>query len=355
MRVRVVLTSEHGETVTRDIVEGKWADPVGDADSVLGEDLWALPGLVDGHAHFAAETMAPRPGNLGDAIARARAALDAGVLLALDKGWGDLTVLDLLDQVDPGDRPEIEAAGFIHAVEGGYVAEVSRIIDPDEVGPAMTQAANEGRGWVKLIGDWPRKGIGPVPNFTEKQLVVAVRAASAAGARVAVHTMARDVPSMVVRAGVHSIEHGLFLQSEDLDLLGSRGGIWVPTVLNMEAVIRQLGHNSSGGRLIGEGLANVARLLPEAVEAGVHILAGTDLAVGTHRVGQEALRLAEMGLSPKHAVRAVSYSGYEATGRPVMFEVDAVADAVLFDVNPEEDLGVLTHPRHVIRRGRIVK
>ena len=142
---------------------------------------------------------------------------------------------------------------------------------------------------------------------------------------------------------------------EDLDDLGSRGGIWVPTVLNMEAVIRQLGEHSSGGRLITEGLANVARLLPEAVEAGVHILAGTDLAVGTHQVGQEAVRLAEMGLSPKHALRAVSYSGFEATGRPVAFEVDAVADAVMFDANPEEDLGVLAHPRHVIRRGRVVK
>lgn len=107
--------------------------------------------------------------------------------------------------------------------------------------------------------------------------------------------------------------------------------------------------------MITEGLANVARLLPEAVEAGVHILAGTDLAVGTHQVGQEAVRLAEMGLSPKHALRAVSYSGFEATGRPVAFEVDAAADAVMFDANPEEDLGVLAHPRHVIRRGRVVK
>ena len=355
MRVRVVLRSVHGETVTRDMIEGNWADPVGDADLVLGENLWALPGLVDGHAHFAAETMAPRPGNLEDAITRARTALDAGVLLALDKGWGDLTVLDLVDRIDPGDRPEIEAAGLIHAVEGGYIAEVCRIIDPGEVGPAMNQAAGEGRGWVKLIGDWPRKGTGPLPNFTEEQLGVAVRSASAAGARVAVHTMARDVPSMAVRAGVHSIEHGLFLQLEDLDDLGSRGGIWVPTVLNMEAVIRQLGEHSSGGRLITEGLANVARLLPEAIEAGVHILAGTDLAVGTHQVGQEAVRLAEMGLSPKHALRAVSYSGFEATGRPVAFEVDAAADAVMFDANPEEDLGVLAHPRHVIRRGRVVK
>ena len=26
-------------------------------------------------------------------------------------------------------------------------------------------AAGEGAGWVKLIGDWPRKGVGPVANF----------------------------------------------------------------------------------------------------------------------------------------------------------------------------------------------
>ena len=294
------------------------------------------------------------PGDLEGAVERARSALQAGVMLALDKGWRDLTVIELIEELDAGHRPEIEAAGLMHAPENGYYAGFARIVGPEDVSAAIGQAAREGRGWVKLIGDWPRKGIGPLANFTEEQLVEAVRSAELAGARVAIHTMAREVPSMAVSAGVHSIEHGLFLRPEDLEDLASRGGMWVPTVLNMEALIRQLGEGSSGGRLISEGLANVARLLPLAAEAGVHVLAGTDLVVGTRHVGREAVRLWEMGLTAEDAIRAVSLSGFEATGRPYSFEVGSVADVVLFDVNPVADLGVLGHPRHVVRRGSIV-
>ncbi len=173
--------------------------------------------------------------------------------------------------------------------------------------------------------------------------------------KLAVHTMARDVPSMAVRAGVHSVEHGLFLTEADMEALGQRGGMWVPTVLNVEKLIVQLGPESSGGRLLTEGLDNVCRLLPLAVEAGVHVLAGTDLAVSSANVGQEAVRLAELGLSPDHTLRSVSVAGFAATGRPTGYEVGAPADAVLFDSNPLEELGVLAHPSLLMRHGVILK
>ena len=123
---------------------------------------------------------------------------------------------------------------------------------------------------MKLIGDWPRKGIGPVVNFSEAELTQAVAVARANGARLAVHTMAREVPAMAVEAGADSIEHGLFLSDCDLVALGERGGSWVPTVIQIEKVIEQLGERSSGGRLLTEGLVNVAANLELAVEAGVH-------------------------------------------------------------------------------------
>jgi imidazolonepropionase-like amidohydrolase len=166
--------------------------------------------------------------------------------------------------------------------------------------------------------------------------------------------MAREVPSMAVRAGVHSIEHGLFLTADDVIELGARGGMWVPTVLRMEAVIGQLGADSSGGRLLREGIDNVARLLDIAVQAGVFVLAGTDLAVGTRAVAAEAIRLWELGMSPASVVGAVSTSGYLATGRAATFEVGAPANAVLYADDPIVDPHVLAHPQNVIRLGRVL-
>jgi imidazolonepropionase-like amidohydrolase len=354
MRVRVVLSSPGGESVVRDIDEGCWVEPAGDPDRKLGGGMWALPGLVDAHSHLAGVTMDIDPGDIEGAALRAREALAAGVGLLIDKGWRDLTVIDLIDAVDPDERPDIEAAGAIYSVEGGYWEGSARDIEPGAVAASVREASLQGRGWVKLVGDWPRKGIGPVPNFSETELETAVAVSRDLGARIAIHTMAREVPAMAVRAGVDSIEHGLFLTADDLGALGARGGIWVPTVVQVETLIMQLGPDSSGGRLLREGLENVVSLLALAVEAGVNVLTGTDLAVGSHQVALEAIKLWEMGMSPGSVIDAVSRSGLRATGRSADFEVGSPANAVFFAADPSLDPHVLLAPQLVIRRGRVV-
>jgi len=157
-----------------------------------------------------------------------------------------------------------------------------------------------------------------------------------------------------VRAGVDSIEHGLFLSDDDLVLHGALGGSWVPTVVQMEATITQLGERSSGGRLLLEGLDNVRARLGTAVEAGVHVLTGTDLAIGTHQVAKEAIRLWELGMAAEQVIESVSRSGFRATARPADFEVGDPANAVLFSEDPVSNPRVLADPSLVVRMGRIV-
>jgi imidazolonepropionase-like amidohydrolase len=354
MTVRVVLRPPLGEPVTRDIVDDGLAEPVGAAEAVLGEGWWALPGLVDAHSHIASEVLDYRPGSVEGAVERARAALVAGVTLLLDKGWTDDTAVKVVDLLSEGERPDIEAAGAIITSADGYISGFGRHVGAEMLEESVAVAAKEGRGWVKLVGDWPRKGQGAVANFTEEQLRRAVDVAAAGGARVAIHTMAPEVPGMAVRAGVDSIEHGLFLLADDIDRLGARNGMWVPTCLRVEATIAQLGASSSGGRLLGEGLANVARRLRDAVEAGVRVLAGTDLVGSPANVASEALRLLDYGLTPEQMVEAVSSAGLSATGRLAGFEVGAPADVVFFLANPLQEPAVLAHPHMVIRRGRVV-
>jgi imidazolonepropionase-like amidohydrolase len=354
MHLRVALRVPGGDSITLDTQDDLWVQPWGEPDEVISGDLWALPGLVDGHAHLARATMDFRPGDLEGAERRTATALRAGVGLILDKGWRDLTVVHLIDKIPASQRPEIEAAGVVLAVDGGFWEGFARNVPPGAIGNAAAVAAAEGAGWVKLIGDWPRKGIGPVANFDEDELEKAVSAARGHGSRVAIHTMAREVPSMAVRAGVDSIEHGLFLSDDDLVLLGALGGSWVPTVVQMEATISQLGERSSGGRLLLEGLDNMRARLGTAIEAGVQVLTGTDLAIGTHQVAHEAIRLWEMGMAAEHVVESVSGSGLRATGRPADFEVGDPANAVLFSEDPISNPRVLADPTLVVRMGRIV-
>jgi len=349
--IRVTLCSPLGETVVRDIVRGRWAAPSGSALDTVGERMWAVPGLVDAHAHLASGTLDFQPGILADAQKRARDALASGVALIIDKGWTDSTVIEVIRTVPEIERPEIEAAARIISVEDGYYPDFGLVIDPAEIAKSVANEAAAGEGWVKLAGDWPRPGQGPVSNFNEAELRRAVRAAEDVGARVAIHTMARDVPSAAVAAGVHSIEHGLFLSEDDLEALGARDGIWVPTLLRTEAIVTQLGAESRGGRLLGEGLENVRRLLPLASEAGVNVLSGTDLVGTPADVANEAIRLHEYGLPAAEVLDAVTTAGFRATGRSASFDIGAPADAVLFPENPLNDLRVLKNPHTVIRLG----
>jgi imidazolonepropionase-like amidohydrolase len=354
MPTRVVINTPRGEVVTRDIAAGRWDEPGHDADDVIGDGLWGLPGLVDAHSHIPKRSLDMEPTDDEGAEARAREALRAGVTLLLDKGWMDDTAVRLIDRLPPDERPDIEAAVRLLSAPGGYYPGVALELEPGDLEAAVIDQARRGEGWVKLIGDWPRRGVGPVANFTEEELDLAVITAESEGARVAIHTMARGVPSMAVRAGVHSIEHGLFLTDDDIEMLGARGGMWVPTLLRVERTITELGPDSSGGRLLGDGLENVKRLMGDAVDAGVRLLAGTDLVGTPASVAFEALKLAEYGLSADMVIDAVSMSGLDATGRAIGYEVGAPADAVFFRANPLEEPSVLVHPALVIRHGRIV-
>jgi len=321
---------------------------------VVGEGLWALPGLVDAHAHLAAAELVYRPGVLEGAMQRARDSLAAGVTLVLDKGWTDDITIQAMNALPEDERPEFEAAAKIIASRDGHFPNFALEVDDAGLENAVRGQAEAGAGWVKLIGDWPRRGIGPVANFDQTQLRIAVDVAEAHGAKVAIHTMAREVPSMAVSAGVHSIEHGLFLEEDDLGPLGERNGMWVPTLLRCEATLRQLGEDSSGGKLFAEGLERIERLLPLAVEAGVRVLAGTDLVGSPANVASEALRLAAYGLSGAQVVAAVSTSALVAAGRETGFEVGAPGNAVWFADDPVEAPGVLAHPSHVLRLGRLL-
>lgn len=315
--------------------------------------FFALGGLADCHAHLAVDALSQvqRTGEIKGIRRRAFAHLKHGVFLVVDKGWRDEVVLRLLEEPPPS-RPHLQAAGRIITGPHGYFDGFA--VETDDAGLAaeITAATTTG-GWIKLIGDWPQKGRGPVISFGEEALTRACEIAHLAGARVAIHTMAPVTPGEAVRAGVDSIEHGLFLTPDDIALLGSRQGAWIPTIGNVRSVQKMLEWGSSGARILGEGLENVGQMLALAVEAGVAVLAGTDLGLGHGEVAQEAVLLKSYGLSDQDAVAAASASAYRYLGVPFL-TAGASADVVLFVDDPHADVTRLQRPVAGMRAGRVI-
>lgn len=359
MRCHVVRFSAegHGPLTLGIDAGGMWTDRPDPSwpEAELGEGS-VYPGLVDGHAHLTSNEVSDMTGvsrddGLGDRIVRhAASQLAHGVLLVADKGTHDPSTVDLTLGLPPEARPAAQLAGRFLAGIDGYYPHLAVEVAPGGLASAIDAATPERATWVKLIGDWPRRGVGAVPNFTEAELAAAVVAAHAGGRRVAIHTAAPETPGSAVRAGVDSIEHGLFLTEDDLAQLGERGGAWVPTVRAMELLIAALGEESSGGRLLREGLDNVRMLLPHAAAAGVHVMAGTDLALGHGEVAREAKALVAYGMAEGDVLVALTSGPRSYLDEPP-FMPGSCADLT---VVPAADVASLATPRLVVRCGRVV-
>lgn len=359
MAILLTIRDREGGTRTLAIDGTSFADPAAVAidDELDTGAWWALPGLADAHAHLTMTTPDDIKGITEDRMREnmprtAWAHVDRGVLLILDKGGStDLSLMSLDHDADL--RPHVEAAGAIIHPDGGYMPGFGVEVEPDELVDHVRNVADTRGGWVKIVGDWPRRGLGPVNNYPLDRLTEAVSVVHDAGAKVAVHTMAHAA-SEAVAAGVDSIEHGPFLTADDVRALGARGGAWVPTIVNMLYFVDELGRDSSGGRLFLEGLERMRENLPLAEAVGCTVLAGTDMAVPHGEVSAEALRLHEYGLSHAAATEAASTAAYGYVGRDASLTAGSPADAVFFRSDPFDDVSVLSDPAMVIRRGRIV-
>jgi imidazolonepropionase-like amidohydrolase len=360
MRTLITVRESGGEPFPLVIDGDRFSDPNDGPidDEIPTGHLYAVPGLADCHAHVGIGSIGEM-GTLSDDEIRANCVTNAwmqvegGVLLIADKGSSSDVSLEILE-APPPTRPRMQMAGRIIASRGGYYPGYGEEVDDAGLADAVRGACATAASWVKIIGDWPRRGIGPQANFTEEALRTAVEVAHAAGCRVAVHTMAPEGTGPAVAAGIDSIEHGLFLSATDLPTIAARGGAWVPTVLGAEAIIEMLGAESTGGRLLGRGIANVRDLLPEAERLGVTVLTGSDLAVPHGAVAREAIRLHELGLGGRAALHAATRAAYEYLGFDHGFRPGMPADVVFVRDDPSEHLETLLNPAVVIRAGRTV-
>lgn len=360
MRTLVTIREPGGDPTPLVVEDDRFTDPDNGPvhQEIRTEHLFALPGLADCHAHVGMENI-DEGGSLTDddirsnCIKNAWMQVEGGVLLIADKGSASDVSLEILD-APPASRPAMEMAGRMIAPPDGYYPDYGGEVDEAGLADAVRARAASPASWVKIIGDWPRKGIGPQANYSEAALRAAVDVAHAAGRRVAVHTMAPAGVRPAVDAGVDSIEHGLFLSADDLPRLADRKAAWVPTILGVESIIGFLGVESSGGKLLARGVDNVRELLPEAERLGMTVLAGTDLAVPHGKVALEAIRLRELGLSTSAALHAVTRAAYDYLGVAHGFAPGATADVVFVRDDPRENLETLLDPMVIIRSGRIV-
>ncbi|MGH3545080.1 MAG: amidohydrolase family protein, partial [Mycobacteriales bacterium] len=242
-----------------------------------------------------------------------------------------------------------------------YLPGLAAECEPEQLATEAARQARLGNGWIKLVGDWIDRGHGDLaPTYDQATITAAVDAAHAAGARVAVHTFSESAASMLIAAGVDSIEHGTGLSLELIAVMARRQIALVPTLTNIDNFPSYAAKGEAKFPRYAAHMralhANFPAVVAAAYRAGVPIYAGTDAgSVVPHgQLAAEIIRLHEVGMTATDALAAGSWSARKWLGLSGITE-GGLADLVVYAADPRNDLRVLRSPEAIMLRGRVVR
>ncbi len=348
-----------------------------------------LPGLVDAHSHPLISTDSYQLDTLRRSSAyRALRGLRA-VQDNLQAGWTTLRIagdadtfyahLDLRRAIDEGILvgPRLTGAGHYISVTGGggdlnfispeqHVIADGLVVDGvDEMRKAVREEIKFGSDWIKILvtGAFASAGDNPKDvHFSPEELRAVVEEAARRNVPVMAHAHATEGIKQAVRAGVRSIEHGTFVDSEGIDLMLERGTFLVPTLYIGDFYIEQGSPTGAQQKLVDLSIRyreENYRRIGEAIRRGVKVAAGSDFGGWpAHLNVRELGCLIEAGMTPMQAIQAATMVSAELLGwddRIGSLEPGKLADVIAVDGDPLADISALERPVFVMLGGKVVR
>lgn len=345
-----------------------------------------LPGLMDMHVHLTGSAdqhgyrrlarTAVRSAITG--VKNARTSLDAGFTTMRNlgaQGYADVALRDAINDGDvPG--PRLFVSGPAIGITGGHCdnnllthefdAKGGGVADgPWGVRAKVRENLKFGADLIKLCatGGVMSKGTEPgAQQLALEEMQAAVAEARNRGVIVAAHAHGTEGIKAAIRAGVNSVEHASFLDSEAIRLAKKHG-----TVLSMDIYVTEyiLSEGEKAG-ILPESLEKERRVgsrqresFREAVDAGVKMVFGSDAAVYPHGENpRQFSRMVEFGMTPLQALQAATINSAELLGQQEnlgSIREGKLADIVAVPGNPLEDIGVMEKVQFVMKDGTVYK
>ncbi len=330
-----------------------------------------LPGFYDCHVHVMFDNVdiwgimqKPFSLNFYEATHALRRTLATGITSVRDAGGADLGVKTAVERgLIPGPRMQISLtmisqtgghgdgwlpSGMHYSLMATHPGVPESLVDgPEEMRKKVREIVRMGADVLKVAAsggvlsprDDPRHA-----HFDLAELEMLVATASSLGCHVMAHAQAYDGIKNAVRAGIRSIEHGIYLDEEAIDLMKAKGTFLVPTLVAPAGVVKA----AEAGASIPEASVIKAKEVIEihresfrkAAEAGVKVAMGTDSAVTPHGDNLDELVLMnEYGMDPLDVLKATTSTAAEcldvADDRGTI-EAGKRADFVVVEGDPTE-------------------
>jgi len=368
-------------------IESIGGAPPSDAQTIDLGDMTLLPGLIDAHTHILLQgdiTSADYDEQLFKESMPYRALrASRAVKIALEHGFTTLRDLEtegaMYTDVDvkrainngviPGPRLFVSTRAM--SVTGGYgpsgySPEISypmgvQIVDGVDGGrKAVREQIAHGADWIKVYADrsyFVQKDgtLSSTPTFTAEEMKAIVEEAHRLRHKVAAHAMARPGVDNALNAGVDSIEHGIAIPDDLLDMMIAKGVYLCPTLTVTE--------------FVAPGRGGVWLKIPQyhrdtfqrALRKGVKIAFGTDAGGFPWDAINEAKEFeyeTQYGMTAMQAIQSATRVASELLGMSDQIgtlEAGKFADVIAVSGNPLNDITALQRVGFVMKDGTVYK
>jgi imidazolonepropionase-like amidohydrolase len=374
------------------VVRGNKIESIGgaipaDAQVIELGDMTLLPGLIDAHVHTLLQ---------GDVTAEdydvqlfkesmAYRALRASKAVKIALGHGFTTVRDLETEgamytdvdvkraINNGviDGPRMVVSTRAMSVTGGYGPSgyapgvtypmgVQIVDGVDEARKAVREQIAHGADWIKVYADRSyfvaKDGtLSSTPTFNAEEMKAIVDESHRLRHKVAAHAMARPGIENALVAGVDSIEHGISIPDDLIDMMVAKGTYLCPTLTVTE--------------FVAPGRGGVWTKIPafhrdsfsRALKRGVKIAFGTDAGGFPWDAVNEAKEFeyeTRYGMTPMQAIQSATRNAadlLDMSDRVGTIEAGKLADIVAVPGNPLTDITAMERVAFVMKDGTIYR
>lgn len=390
-----------GNTIERISSSPITVDTKDNARVIAGDGRVLMPGLIDAHWHaFMAATpqmvlMTADPNYLQLLAAReAERTLMRGFTTVRDLGG---PVFGLKRAIDEGIMvgPRMYPSGAMISQTSGhgdfrFAFEVPRTLggplshseaegiaaiadSPDEVRLRVREQLRQGASQIKLMaGGGVNSPYNPIEStqFTEAEIRAAVEAADNWGTYVTVHAYTPRAIRQAIAAGVKCIEHGHLVDESTAKLMADKGIWWSlqPLTYDEEVFARMSPVSQKKALEVFAGTENAYKL---AKKYHIKTAFGADVLFDAKAASRQGAYLAKLvrWYTPAEALKMATADNGELMalsgfinpypGKLGIVEEGALADLLLVDGNPLEDINLVADPDKsflvIMKNGAIYK
>jgi imidazolonepropionase-like amidohydrolase len=384
-QVTIVVEGNMITGILKGFINGDAGDKV-----IYMQNKTVMPGLIDCHVHLEhqfsktsrLETFIMTDADIAyQASVYAKITLMAGFTTVRDLGGTGVNI-SLRKAVAKGivDGPRIITAGRAISASGGHMDESDGFREDvfnhkmgpddgiadgrDELIKAVRLQIKHGSDVIKIAStggvlDLSENGTGA--EFTVDEIKAVVETAKDYGLKVACHAHGAEGIKRAILGGVNSIEHGTFMNEEDMELMKKYGTYYVPTIIAGKSVADSSQIKGFFPPVIARKAMEVGPQIQatfgRAYKAGVKIAFGTDAGVYAHGKNyMEFQYMVEAGMPPMEAIKAATTSAADLLGiteKTGSIVKGKYADIIAIDGDPIADIKTMKNVIFVMKEGKV--